>query len=112
MPSTKKPSSHDNWLTNTIYNKCIRPVPNNIHAAQCILCHASFGLSNMGKGALNSHMSGKKHQKSVLAINSSFNISMFGVPEQSSITTDINQVSTKYFFLFFYFTVFLFDACD
>ncbi|XP_043478672.1 uncharacterized protein LOC122509007 [Leptopilina heterotoma] len=91
MPSTKKTSFQDNWLTNPLYEKCIKRVPDNIHAAHCTICYTNFGLSNMGKGALDSHISGKKHKKAVLDINSSLNISMFGVPEESRITTDENQ---------------------
>lgn len=54
MPSTKKTSFQDNWLTNTLYEKCIKRVPDNIHAAHCTIFHTNFGLSNMGKGALDS----------------------------------------------------------
>lgn len=92
MPSTKKTFFQDDSSRNLIYEKCIRRVSDNVHTAQCILCRTSFGLSNMGKGAVDSHISGKKHQKAILVLNSSYSIRRFGSTEQSSASPNENQV--------------------
>lgn len=91
MPPTKKTSFQDDWLSNPKYEMHIRRATDSNYKASCILCHSSFSLSNMGKTALDSHISSKKHQKAVQVKNSSYNIRSFGAVELSTPSNNYQQ---------------------
>ena len=57
------------WLDETInpqFSSWVKPLkdPNRV---LCCFCQRSFALSNMGKGALESHMNSDKHKRNVSA---------------------------------------------
>ena len=52
----------NDWLSKPDYADWLQAVPGDNKVARCKLCFKTFGLSNMGVGAIKSHMEGKKHQ--------------------------------------------------
>lgn len=57
------------WITLDEYF-WMKPVENNASKAFCIICKREISLSNMGKTALNSHMTGKRHIESLNVFHS------------------------------------------
>lgn len=56
----KKTSFQEYWLSEPQF-KYIGPLENNKHYAKCSLCSKTIYLSNMGRGALISHINSRKH---------------------------------------------------
>ena len=50
------------WLQHPDYKDWLGAVPDNRKVARCTTCSKTFELSNMGVGAIKSHMDGKKHK--------------------------------------------------
>ena len=63
MKKTTSFSPH--WLSDPDFSGWIGAVPDDKHRARCNACGCAFDLSNMGKRALQSHATGKKHQKAL-----------------------------------------------
>ena len=61
----KTTSFSHHWLSDPEFSGWIGTVPDDKHRARCIACGCTFDLSNMGKRALQSHATGKKHQKAL-----------------------------------------------
>ena len=61
----KTTSFSPHWLSDPEFSGWIGAVPDDKHRARCIACGCAFDLSNMGKRALQSHATGKKHQKAL-----------------------------------------------
>jgi len=56
------------WMDITLnsdISSCIKPVPSNRFQAHCSVCHKNFELSNMGRGAVLSHMKSVSHMKKI-----------------------------------------------
>lgn len=66
MATHKKASFNKSWLLDEDYKGWLKPAK-DVNFAYCDLCKKSFSLSNIGKRALNSHMTGKKHISTVNA---------------------------------------------
>ena len=62
----------DDWLKDPEFSRWVAKVPNDSLSARCKFCKKSFTLSNMGRQALVSHASGKKHLKNVHSISTFF----------------------------------------
>ncbi|XP_063226873.1 uncharacterized protein LOC134541567 [Bacillus rossius redtenbacheri] len=62
-----KSAFKETWLQNEDFSEWLRPVVHNQYAARCSFCQNVFSLSNMGKRAVTSHMTSKKHIKFVNA---------------------------------------------
>uniref|UniRef100_A0A1B6KAK6 BED-type domain-containing protein n=2 Tax=Graphocephala atropunctata TaxID=36148 RepID=A0A1B6KAK6_9HEMI len=60
-----------NWLNEPQFNQWLERVPNDITSARCNICKKSFNLSNMGRRAVSSHMSGAKHKNNEKASTTS-----------------------------------------
>ncbi len=69
------------WMDKTLnsdFSSCIKPVPSNRFQAHCSVCHKNFELSNMGRGAVVSHiMKSVLHMKKIGGGNSSSTIRSF-----------------------------------
>lgn len=63
MSTTKKCSFNPDWTNPNVsgHISWIQPVKGDPYSAQCTVCRKSFSLSNMGKTAVSSHASSKKH---------------------------------------------------
>ncbi|XP_040359009.2 uncharacterized protein LOC120844468 [Ixodes scapularis] len=63
MSTTKKCSYNPDWTNPNVsgHISWIQPVKGDPHSTQCTVCRKSFSLSNMGKTAVSSHASSKKH---------------------------------------------------
>ena len=49
------------WLSKKEYKHWLTPLEGDVTKANCKICVKTFLLSNMGKIAVKSHASGKKH---------------------------------------------------
>ncbi|KAK3925252.1 N-lysine methyltransferase KMT5A-A [Frankliniella fusca] len=81
------------WLTDAAFKDVIRADPNNKRVAVCLVCDGKsrvIQLSNMGKQALRSHCSGKKHLQRVQDRNSSLGIGIFA----ASTSTPVNSMGS------------------
>lgn len=67
----KKTVFNRDWvdpLVNPEWSRIFSEVPGDIYKIRCKLCNKSFGLSNMGRQAITSHIKGNKHAKNVLKL--------------------------------------------
>ena len=59
------------WLQHPDYKDWLEAVPDNMKVARCRTCSKTFEVSNMGVGAIKSHMDGKNtNQLSQLQLSS------------------------------------------
>lgn len=64
----KKTVFNRDWvdpLLNPEWSRVFSEVPSDIYKVRCKLCNKSFGLSNMGRQAITSHIKGNKHAKNL-----------------------------------------------
>ena len=70
MPKPKRKCSfNDDWMRDDRFKQWLQKGP-DIHSAKCSLCYTTFDIANMGKSAIESHSTGKKHLKALDRRNS------------------------------------------
>lgn len=77
------------WLQDAAYKDVIKADPNNKRVALCLVCDGksrTIQLSNMGKQALKSHCSGKKHIQRVHDRNTSLGIGIFAASTSTAVS--------------------------
>jgi len=84
------------WMYKTLnpdFSSCIKPVPSYRFQAHCSVCHKNFELSNMGRGAVVSHMKSVSLMKKIGGGNSSYTIRSFlNVTDKSQQQTISSRV--------------------
>ncbi len=65
MPPKYKALFRDEWLKDEKFSDWLCQDKNSKHTARCSVCDYSFNVGTMGKSALTSHTTSKKHQESV-----------------------------------------------
>ena len=71
MNKVEKIFFQESWLSNEEFKSWLVLTENKLQV-RCKRCKKTFGLSNMGVQALNSHALGKKHKEVVAAVSVSF----------------------------------------
>ena len=68
---SKKTTFNQKWLEEDAFKLWLAPTK-NVSIARCKLCKKDIELSNMGRQALLSHCSGKKHKDADVKVKSIF----------------------------------------
>ena len=72
---------HNEWAEVEEFSDWLLRVENDRHSARCSVCYKAFDVSNMGEGAVRSHMKGQKHcrliEKKRTAVSTTPSISGF-----------------------------------
>lgn len=64
-PVRKSTSFQEDWLKEDDFSLWLQPSKMNKNEARCSFCQKTFSLSNMGRRAVTSHMTGEKHKIAV-----------------------------------------------
>lgn len=84
------------WMEDDLFKRWLAPAENNDNAV-CKLCKKTFSLGTMGVKAVESHMKGEKHQRSVAAASGVRLISALlparDVPAKSNVCLDTTSQS-------------------
>lgn len=94
MSKFKKTSFNDRWLLDPSLSSWLKRIESDKFSAYCSLCRNSFSLSNMGKVAVSSHLSGKKHKLALQNQHGSLKIKEFFTPKNAAsgcVTNTINE---------------------
>lgn len=81
------------WLQPAVYpdyHPWLQEIPNDSKSAFCNICKKKFALSNMGKRAVTSHMSGQMHKSRIAATKNMVGISAFLRPAREQVSPFFN----------------------
>lgn len=91
----KKPTYFNNdWIDPALspdWCNILKPVTNDPTKAYCKLCRKAFGLSNMGRQAIISHVKSKIHQKNIVLTKSNMKMQCF--IQQTPAVVDAQMVA-------------------
>ena len=82
------------WLNDPNYSNWLVATGDS-SSVKCKLCNRNFTLSNMSKGALESHKSGKKHQKLETQANRKNLLHSWVTSKSGSSTSTLQQPSNS-----------------